>query len=62
MEDYHFTVGATHFDGGDVLFYVILGSRVPVMKGRLVARRYDKTPVHVVDVIRMTGAVLEKRR
>ena len=32
------------------------------MKGCLVARRYDETPVHVADVIRMTGAVLEKRR
>ena len=26
------------------------------------AKRYDETPVHVADVILMTGEVLEKRR
>ena len=35
---------------------VISVSRAPTMKGGLVARRCDETPVHVADVIRMTGA------
>ena len=34
---------------------VILVSRAPIMKN-------DETPVHVADVIHMTGAVLEKAR
>ena len=41
---------------------IILVSRAPIMKNGLKSKRYDETPVHVADVIRMTGAVLEERR
>ena len=69
-------MGTSHFDGEDGLLYVtmeiyfgkstvgpvILVSRAPIMKNVLCLSQYDETPVHVADVIRMTGAVLEKRR
>ena len=76
LEDYQLLVGTNHFDDEDGLLYVtkevyvgkspvgsvILVSRAPIMKGGLVAKRYNETPVHVADVIRTTGAILEKRR
>ena len=65
-----------HFDQEDGLLFVtkkvyvgkplvgpvILVSRAPTMKGGLVARRYDETLVYVEDIVRMMGAVLERRR
>ena len=72
VEDYQFLVGTTHFDDEDNLLYVtkevyvgkspvgpvILVKRAPIMKGGLVAKRIDDTPVYVEDVVRMTGAVI----
>ena len=66
--------GTTHFEDEDGLLYVtmqayvskspmgpvILVSRVPIMKKGLVSKRYDDTPVHAANVIRMIGAVLEE--
>ena len=76
MEDFQFLVGATHFDEEDGLLYftmkvhvgkspvapVVLVSGAPIIKNSLLPKQYDETPLHVTDVIRMTGTVLEKRR
>ena len=72
VEDYQFLVGTTHFDDDYNLLYVtkevylgkspvgpvILVKRAPIMRGGLVAKRIDDTPVYVEDVVRMTGAVI----
>ena len=41
---------------------IILISQAPIIKGGLVARRFDEDPVYFKDIARMTGAVLDKRR
>ena len=65
-------MGTTHFDDEFGLLYVatevyvgqspdglvILISRAPIMKGGLVAKCIDETPVFVEDVVRMTKAVI----
>ena len=65
-------MGTTHFDDEDNLINVtkevclgkyparsvILISRAPIMKCGLVSKRIDDTPLHVEDVVRMTGAVI----
>ena len=74
VEDYQYLVGTTHFHDEDTLLYVtqkvyvgrspigavILVSRAPIHKNGLVSSRADSTPVHVEDIIRMTGEVLQQ--
>ena len=62
----------THFNNEDNILYVtmevyvgkspdgsvILVRRAPIMKGGLVAKRIDDTPVYVMDLVRMAGAVI----
>ena len=65
LEDYQFMVGTTHFDEEGGLLYVtkevyveqspegsvILVSLALIMKGGLVVKRIDETPVSVEDVV-----------
>ena len=39
---------------------MILVSRAPIHKNGVVSSRADSTPVHVADVVKMTGEVLEE--
>ena len=71
LECYQFLVGTKHFNDEDGLLHVtkkvyvgkspvgpvILVSRAPIMKGGLVATRYNETPLRVEDVIRMADEV-----
>ena len=72
LEDYQILVGTTHIDGEDSLIYakkevsvgqspegsVNLVSRAPVIKGGLVAKYIDRTPVYVEDEEQMTEEIV----
>ena len=64
IEDFQYLMGTTHFDDEDGLLYVtqkVYERRSPVGKVILVSRfSGSQTPVHVEDIVRLTGEVLEE--
>ena len=73
VEDYQYLVGISHFDDEDGLLYVtqkvyigrspvrqvILVNRASIHRNGTVSSRADSTPIHVADIVHMTGEVIE---
>ena len=73
VEDYQYLFGTIHLDDEDGPLYVtqkvyirrspvgqvILVNRAPIHRNKMVSSKADSAPIHVVDIVRMTGEIIE---